>query len=96
MDKAIVSKNKLLDLLCFMVTSARGCLDEPPGYGPLRLLEAYAMLIDALNEGNIPAVFLEERKNIEGYLMLCMYDEKSFQEELDRTVARIARALTEK
>ena len=31
-------------LAMFLLTSARGCLDEPPLYGPLRLLQALSRL----------------------------------------------------
>ena len=31
-------------LAMFLLTSARGCLDEPPIYGPLRLLQALSRL----------------------------------------------------
>ncbi len=88
-----MNKQRLIDVFCFIITSARGCLEEPPVYGPLRLLEAYLMLVDALGEESIPSIFLEEKKHIEEYMMLCMYDEKAFQEEVDKTINRIAKAI---
>lgn len=36
----------LLELVAFLATSARGCLDEPPSYGPFRLIDALSRLTD--------------------------------------------------
>ncbi|MGB9792195.1 MAG: DUF6092 family protein [Thermacetogeniaceae bacterium] len=95
MTDILIDKKKLIDVFCFILASARGCLDEPPVYGPLRLLETYTMLIDALKEGDVPSVFLEEKERIESYMMMCMYNEKSFEEELNKSLARIVNAIAD-
>jgi hypothetical protein len=40
-------KKKVMDLLCFMCSSARGCVEEPPLYGPLRIIAS--MLGETIN-----------------------------------------------
>ena len=39
-DRMIVSENHAVELLAFLITAARGLIDEPSNYGPLRLLDA--------------------------------------------------------
>ena len=40
-------------LLCFMVSSARGLLDEPKLYGPRRLVDATEQLLSLLEQAGI-------------------------------------------
>jgi hypothetical protein len=40
----------LEELVGLLVVSARGLMDEPAGYGPMRLLDAAERLADALEE----------------------------------------------
>jgi hypothetical protein len=40
--------NRFAELAGFMVTSARGLLDEPAAYGPFRLLDATRRLVAVL------------------------------------------------
>lgn len=35
-------------LICYMASSARGLLDEPASYGPFRLIDAAARLLEIL------------------------------------------------
>lgn len=45
-DKKVTGDDYLLELVAFLATSARGCLDEPPSYGPFRLIDALSRLTD--------------------------------------------------
>jgi hypothetical protein len=45
-DKKVTGDEYLLELVAFLATSARGCLDEPPSYGPFRLIDALSRLTD--------------------------------------------------
>lgn len=37
---AVLSQDDVLDLVAYLITAARGLLDEPVDYGPMRLLNA--------------------------------------------------------
>lgn len=82
----------LEQILCFLITSARDCLDEPPVYGPLRLLETYSMIIDAAGEDEIDDFFRSEKKHGDDYIMQSMAEDgKIFRDNLDRAVVRVAK-----
>lgn len=36
----ILSEDEVVELLAFLITAARGLIDEPNNYGPMRLLDA--------------------------------------------------------
>ena len=40
----------LQEVVGFLVVSARGLMDEPPHYGPMRLLDAAGRVVNALEE----------------------------------------------
>lgn len=67
-------------ILAFMIASAMGCMNEPPIYGPLRLIEAMEKLIGfaARNRLDQDNRLLEIMHKIEGDKSLCMYDEDAF------------------
>ncbi len=46
-------KAQAVKLLCFMISSARGLLDEPKLYGPRRLVDAAEKLLELLEEADI-------------------------------------------
>lgn len=78
-------------LLAFLITSARGCVDEPPLYGPLRLVDAAARLIEIMGkEGKVVPEILELQKLIEDKKDLVMYDEEGFIEFLDELSRKLA------
>ncbi|MET1102233.1 MAG: DUF6092 family protein [Pyrodictiaceae archaeon] len=80
-------------LLSFLITSARGCVDEPQLYGPLRLIDAAARLIDIMeSEGLATPELLEIRRKIREGMNLVMFDEEGFirlLDELSRDIAMI-------
>ena len=49
MDRIQV-ESAVISLICFMVVSARGLVDEPKLYGPMRLMELTQKLIDFAQE----------------------------------------------
>ena len=78
-------------LLAFLITSARGCVDEPPLYGPLRLADAAARLIEIMGkEGKVVPEILELQKLIEDKKDLVMYNEEGFIEFLDELSRKLA------
>jgi len=81
-------------LLAFLITSARGCVDEPPLYGPLRLIDAASRLIDIMEkEGKANEETLKLKELIEKKKYLVMYDEEGFIEFLDELSKELARSL---
>ena len=87
--------DKHFQLLAFLITSARGCIDEPKLYGPLRLLDAASRLIEIMeDEGKASEEVLRLRGLVEEAIDVLMYDQKEFvrlTDELSRELARIIR-----
>ncbi|MCI2058685.1 MAG: DUF6092 family protein [Oscillibacter sp.] len=72
------------ELLAFCSSSALGCMDEPPIYGPLRLIDCLEQLIrfgQARNIAGDPRLG-ELADYIEEHKLSCMYDEEEFRETL--------------
>jgi hypothetical protein len=81
-------------LLCYMATSARNLVGEPPMYGPFRLVDASSRLIDILErQGVDDGTLMEARALIEEKKYLVMNDEDAFVEFLDDLVMLLARSL---
>jgi len=86
-----ILKDDHFKLLAFLITSARGCVDEPVLYGPLRLIDAAARLIEIMKkEGKAAPEIMELQKLIEEKKDLVMYDEEEFIKFLDELSQRIA------
>jgi len=86
-----ILKDDHFKLLAFLITSARGCVDEPVLYGPLRLIDAAARLIEIMKkEGKATPEIMELQKLIEEKKDLVMYDEEEFIKFLDELSQRIA------
>ncbi|ASA78108.1 DUF6092 family protein [Thermococcus sp. 5-4] len=87
--------DKHFQLLAFLITSARGCIDEPKLYGPLRLLDAASRLIEIMeDEGKAGEEVLRLRELVEEAIDVLMYDQEEFvrlTDELSRELARIIR-----
>jgi hypothetical protein len=76
------------------VVSARGCVDEPHLYGPLRLIDAASRLIDIMRrEGRSSEVLDRVQRMIEEGKHLVMYDEEAFVRLLDQLVAELVRVV---
>jgi hypothetical protein len=86
----------LFELALFLATSARNCIDEPPLYGPFRLLDALSRLSDfpkhdkGLDEDPFLAevkVFVDEKK------FLVTTDVEAFTKAADELVEKFAKEL---
>jgi hypothetical protein len=53
-------RTDILELLSYMITSARGLVDEPRRYGPFRLVEAAGRLVALLERAGIEDEFLHQ------------------------------------
>jgi hypothetical protein len=86
----------LLEIAVFLATSAQGCLNEPPLYGPFRLLDALSKLAEFPNyvTGLTPDPFLKRIKAIvDEKKFLVMYDVEGFKKAIDEIVEEFAREL---
>lgn len=86
----------LFEIAIFLATSAQGCLNEPPLYGPFRLLDALSKLADFPDYelGLNPDPFLKEIKAIvDEKKLLVMYDVDSFKKAIDELVERFSKEL---
>jgi hypothetical protein len=86
----------LFELALFLATSARNCIDEPPLYGPFRLLDALSRLANfpkhapCLGEDaflNGVKIFVDEKK------FLVTTDAEGFKQATDELVERFAKEL---
>lgn len=79
---------KTLDpILAFCITSALGCMKEPPIYGALRLLECMSLLISYDQSWKTEKdLFLGSlQRSIDENKLLCMEDETAFRQFLIET-----------
>lgn len=87
---------ELFKLFCYIVTSARGCIDEPKLYGPFRLIDSVERIIALLdNEGLADAFLKKARAKIEENKYLVMQDEEGFIKFLDELVIDFTKKLKE-
>ncbi|MGC8699308.1 MAG: DUF6092 family protein [Candidatus Acidifodinimicrobium sp.] len=83
-------RNDLIFLISFLVTSARGCVDEPKSYGPFRLVDAASRLIEIMDKYGISDDSLNEIAGIinKGKFST-MTDDSRFLKMLDEVVVKI-------
>jgi len=95
-EKRITGDDYLLELVAFLATSARGCIDEPSIYGPFRLIDALSRLVDlpkyaaCLKDDDFLHKIkaeIEEKKNS------VMFDAEEFQNMLDSVVLQVTKEL---
>lgn len=86
----------LFDMAVFLATSARGCVEEPPLYGPFRLLDALSRLTELPKY----AICLKEdrflarmKKVIDAKKFLVISDVEGFKALLDEVVQEFAKEL---
>jgi len=79
---------KLFELIGYMLTSARGLIDEPQLYGPFRLMDGVSRLCGYLTEESTEyGDFFDHLKNtIDEKKFVLMTDEEAFVHLLDETV----------
>ncbi|HHR85799.1 hypothetical protein DRJ24_02035 [Candidatus Acetothermia bacterium] len=83
-------ESRILELISYMLVSARNLVNETPEYGPLRLLEACDRLIEVFGEtgiGSEPLVVL--KKSLDEAKTLLMVDKEAFVRALDDLVRSV-------
>ena len=94
-EKLVLTEDEALELLSFLVMSARTQVDEPNEYGPLRLLTAAGRLGDFIME----RVTLETKQLLSGPLKqipqtaALMADAEGYTTQLDAVCAAVAKHL---
>ena len=83
-----MDEKEIIKLFAYMVTSARGCVDEPKIYGPFRLIDSISKLYSILKENNLIGNEKVSKiiEKIEEKKYSCMTDEKEFVTMLDDVI----------
>jgi hypothetical protein len=82
-------KDELVLLLSYLITSARGCMDEPKSYGPFRLIDSASRLIALMRKYGISDEALDSiAKEIDQDKFSTMTDSKRFLRMLDDVVLK--------
>jgi len=89
---------ELIDLMGYMLTSARGLLDEPQAYGPFRLVEGISRLCELLEKEDVAdSTFLSRlRARIDESKFSVISDPDTFTQMLDEVVLDYAKKLKER
>jgi hypothetical protein len=88
------SSQDALGLVAFLLVSARNLIDEPPRYGPLRLVEASRRLIGTLERWGQSTEFLAHVASSAADMpALLMHGDEAFIEALDRLIEEISSQL---
>lgn len=83
-----MNRDDIVKLLTYIITSARGCIDEPKIYGSFRLVDSASKLFYLFKENNL----LDDREieniinKIDGKKYSCMTDEQEFINMLDEVI----------
>lgn len=81
-------------LLTFLIVSARGCVDEPPLYGPLRLIDAAEKLIELMDKmGKADDRLKDIMKTIRERKFSVIKDETEFVKLLDELVLGVSKII---
>jgi len=85
-------ERSLLKVVGYAVTSARMLPEETPTYGPLRLLEVAARMVDAMESAGInPAANTELKVQVEASISALFEGEESFRASVDRLIETLLR-----
>lgn len=86
--------DELFDLIGYLLTSARGLLDEPAEYGPFRLIEGASRLCGMVGAQSRHEELLRRLKLIiDGDKFSVMTDASVFKGLLDRAVLEYTRGM---
>jgi len=89
-NSQIELKNELFHLAAFMITSARGLIDEPADYGVFRLLDSSGRLLAIMESSEMLDPFLSELKSLVDEEREGSMNEDGQRDRLDKLVMKIA------
>ena len=85
---------ELIETIAYLISSANILPNEPPIYGPMRLLEGAKRLIEYLeNKGIADQELLEIKEGIEKAINKVLTDEEAFKKGIDEVVKLMANYL---
>lgn len=99
-DTAIPSKAQdterfqadIFNHICFMLVSARGCVEEPHLYGPFRLVDTVSRLVELLDQHGLATPFFRDlHQHIEATKFSLINDTDAFVRSIDEAVLMAAR-----
>lgn len=100
MEETKPSGNEFLfEIAVFLATSARNCIEEPPLYGPFRLLDALSKLVDLPKyaEGLDEDPVLNEIKGIvDEKKFFVMYSVEEFTNAIEEIVDKFAKEIKQR
>jgi len=89
-------EKEILELICYIIVSARNLDQETKMYGPFRLMDTASKLIEILEKNGIYNEFLSQvRTIIEANKYKVMTDREEFVSFLDDLVLKIVAKLKE-
>lgn len=90
-------KDKIYQLIAYIISSAIGCLKEPKIYGSLRLIDTTEKIILLFSDlGLFQEKQLTEIANIiEEEKWICMNDELAFEQMLNNVADKLAKLMDE-
>jgi hypothetical protein len=83
----------LLRLVGYLLTSAHGLYDEPPGYGPFRLMDAAGRLMATMQRHGMADPFLSHLETTIGAERFGSSDDEALRATLDDLCIQFAEAL---
>ena len=96
MNPKVLTEDQAYELITFLVTSARLCIDEPENYGSFRLIDAASRLLGMLlsNEGALDREFYGQlQKEIDSKKLLILSDEEAYADFLRHAVREVGKHL---
>lgn len=92
----VLNEDEAFELLTFLVTSARGCVDEPETYGTFRLIDAASRLLDFLlksEEAQDKEFYSHLKEEIDEKKLWLMTDEEAYFNFLGEATRKVAKQL---
>ncbi len=89
-------RDELLLLVGFLLTSAHGLFNEPPSYGPARLLETAGRLLDMMDEQGMLDESLREMKAVIDHERFGPMDEEGFPDRIDHLALRWTESMADR
>ncbi len=97
-EKLVVSDEEVFELLAFHLSAARALVEEPPDYGPMRLLTAAQKLcaVAAARSADDTGLFASLAEQIPQGLRQRLRDPEGYVRFLDEMCTTVARALAQR
>ena len=95
-EETVKPKEFVFNLSTYLLTSARGCIDEPLLYGPLRLIEALSRLATLSQHASCVErddFLLAAKKKIDDGKYVVMQSEEEFERFLDSMIGEFTAEL---